>query len=73
MCYLIAKKFKQSGCISLKTKFGRELAELSSKLETEVNDDIQIVTNTRPTIYSEYEPYHFVHSYDEFESEIKML
>lgn len=73
MCYLIAKKFKESGCIALKTKFGKELAEFSNKLEKEVNDDIQIVTITRPTAYGEYEPYHFVHSYDEFESQIKSL
>lgn len=73
MCYLIAKKFKESGCIAFKTKFGKELADFSNKLENEVNDDIQLVTITRPTAYGEYEPYHFVHSYEEFEAKTKML
>lgn len=70
MCYLIVKK---SGCIAFKTKFGKELADFSNKLECELNADIQIVTITRPTAYGEYEPYHFVHSYDEFEAKAKML
>lgn len=42
MCYIIAKRLKQSGCIALKAR-------------------------------REYEPYHFVHSFKEFESAAHML
>lgn len=73
MCYIIAKRFKQSGCIALKAKRGEELAEFASNLQEELDDDIQIVAITRPTAYGEYEPYHFVHSFKEFESAAHML
>ena len=71
--YLVAKRFKKSGCIAFKTKRGQELAEFASNLQDELGDNIQIVAITRPTAYGEYEPYHFVHSFNEFATEAKML
>lgn len=68
MCYIIAKRFKQSGCIALKAERGIELAEFASNLQKELDDDIEIIVITRPIAYGEYEPYHFVHSFKEFES-----
>ena len=50
MCYIIAKRFKKSGCIALKAKRGKELAA-----------------------YGEYEPYHFVNSFEEFSKEASLL
>lgn len=67
MCYLIAKRFKQSGCIALQTKAGIEMAEFADALQEKLGYDIQIITISRPTAYGEYEPYHFVHSYKDFE------
>lgn len=60
MCYLIAKRFKKSGCIALKAKRGKELADFTTNLQKKLGYDIQIVAITRPTAYGEYEPYHFV-------------
>ena len=64
MCYLIAKRFKKSGCIALKAKRGKELADFTTNLQKKLGYDIQIVAITRPTAYGEYEPYHFVNSLD---------
>lgn len=60
MCYIIAKRFKKSGCIALKAKRGKELADFATNLQKKLGYDIQIVAITRPTAYGEYEPYHFV-------------
>ena len=62
MCYIIAKRFKKSGCIALKAKRGKELADFTTNLQKKLGYDIQIVAITRPTAYGEYEPYHFVNS-----------
>ena len=66
MCYLIAKRFNQSGCIALQTEAGEEMAQFADALQEKLGYDIQIITISRPTAYGEYEPYHFVQSYDEF-------
>lgn len=73
MCYLIAKKFKESGSIALKTKRGKELAYFVDVLQDEIGYDIQLVTITRPSAYGEYEPYEFVESYEDFEKRVKMI
>ena len=54
MCYLIAKIFKKSGCIALKAKRGKELADFATNLQKKLGYDIQIVAITRPTAYGEY-------------------
>lgn len=73
MCYVIAKRFKQSGCIAMRAKRGKELADFTFDLQEKLGDDIQIVAITRPTAYGEYEPYHFVHSFEEFSQEASLL
>ena len=36
-------------------------------------DRIQLVTNSRPSAYGEYEPYHFVDTEQEFEQAVKNM
>lgn len=73
MCYLIAKRFKKSGCIALQTEAGKEMAYFADALQEKLGYDIQIITISRPMAYGEYEPYHFVDSYDEFSRQASLL
>ena len=73
MCYLIAKRFKKSGCVALHTEAGEEMAQFADALQEKLGYDIQIITISRPTAYGEYEPYHFVNSYDEFSKQASQL
>ena len=70
MCYIIAKRFKKSGCVALKAKRGKELADFATDLQKKLGYDIQIVAITRPTAY---EPYKFVNSFEEFSIEASRL
>ncbi|NMB43057.1 MAG: hypothetical protein GX995_02870 [Clostridiales bacterium] len=73
MCYLIAKRFNESGSIALKTTRGKKLAYFADELQEKVGYDIQLVTITRPSAYGEYEPYYFVNSYEEFEKKVSLM
>lgn len=73
MCYLIAKKFNESGSIALKAVRGKELAYFVDEFQEKIGYDIQLVTITRPSAYGEYEPYHFVDSYEEFEKKVNLM
>lgn len=73
MCYLVAKRFKQSGSIVLKTKKGRDLSNFSYHLYKELGKDIHLITLSRPSAYGEYAPFTYVHSYEEFEKAAKAL
>lgn len=73
MCYLIAKKFKEEGCIAFQTTPEKQMADFIEKIQNEVSDDIQIFSLSRPSAYGEYEPYTFVYFYQEFESRAKKL
>ena len=73
MCYLIAKRFKKSGCIALQTEPGKEMAKFADAIQEKLGYDIQIITISRPTAYVEYEPYHFVISYEEFSKQASLL
>lgn len=73
MCYIIAKRFKKSGCVALKARRGKELADFASNLQEKLGYDIQIVAITRPAAYGEYEPYHFVNIFEEFSFEASRL
>lgn len=73
MCYLVAKKVNISGCIALRTKFGKELADFVDALQEELGYDIQIITISRPSAYKEYEPYYFVQTYKEFAERARKL
>lgn len=45
MCYLVAKIFKQHGCLSLLAEYGAELASLVDYLgRKKTDDDVQIFT-----------------------------
>lgn len=73
MCYLIAKRMKKTGCIALQTEPGEEMAKFADEIQERLGYDIEIITISRPTAYGEYEPYHFVNSYEEFEKEASLL
>ena len=71
MCYLIAKKFGETGCLAVQMALGEHLADLKEKLIQVVGyDSIQLVTISRPSAYGEYEPYHFVDTEQEFEEAV---
>ena len=73
MCYLVAKRINKTGCIALQTEPGEEMAQFANRIQERLGYDIEIITISRPTAYGEYEPYHFVSSYEEFEKEASLL
>lgn len=73
MCYLIAKRMNKPGCIALQTEPGEEIAKFADRIQERLGYDIEIITISRPTAYSENEPYHFVRNYEEFEKEASLL
>lgn len=74
MCYLIAKKFNDVGCLAIQMTHGQHLAEFKNRLiQTVGYDTIQLVTISRPSAYGEYEPYHFVDTEQEFEKIVTQM
>ena len=73
MCYLVAKRINKTGCIALQTEPGEEMAKFANRIQERLGYDIEIITISRPTAYGEYERYHFVSSYEEFEKEASLL
>ena len=74
MCFLIAKKFNDIGCLALQTSHGQHLVDFKKKLISEIGTDrIQLVTISRPSAYGEYEPYKFIDTENEFEQAVKRL
>lgn len=73
MSYLVAKRFKEIGCIALEVKRGKELADFVHRMNHELDSNIEIVTISRPEAYGEYSPYRFVDTYEEFEAETRKL
>ena len=74
MCYLIAKDRESQDCLALKTKHGKHLVELKRELNQAVGyKGVQLVTISRPTVYGEYAPYHFVDTEQEFKSLVRSL
>ncbi len=52
MCYLVAKKFGQIGCIALQTNHGKHLVQMKKNLINIIgHKDIQLVTISRPSAY----------------------
>lgn len=44
MCYLIAKKFDKQGCIAIKTRHGKALADFTKSLQKEIGQNgVQLV------------------------------
>ena len=71
MCYLVATNSGNNGCVALKTTHGKHLSEFKRSIEEKVGyEKIQLVTVSRPSAYSEYEPYIFVDSKEEFLSAV---
>ena len=71
MCYLIAKKFDDKGCIAVKTKHGEKLSAFAAELQEEIGyNGVQLVTISRPSAYGEYEPYRIVDSFDKFKEAV---
>ena len=67
MCYLIAKKFNDHGCIALQTNFGQDLKYLSDYLTYRtVGKGMQIVTINNILGYPEYKPYTLIDNEKEF-------
>lgn len=74
MCFLIAKKFNDIGCLALQTSHGQHLVDFKKKLISEIGTDrIQLVTISRPSAYGEYAPYQFIDTEKEFEKAVKKL
>ena len=74
MCYLVAKKFNDIGCIALQTTHGQHLADFKRTLIAEIGaEEVQLVTISRPSAYGEYEPYRFVETEQEFEDAVKNM
>lgn len=74
VCYLIAKKINDIGCLALQTAHGKHLVDFKRKLIAEIGTDkVQLVTISRPSAYGEYEPYRFVDTEQEFEQAVKRL
>ena len=71
MCYLIAKKHNQPGCIAYETERSKTLAALVSYLGLKTLDkDIQILTLTDMDTFGEYKPYKMVQTELEFISKV---
>lgn len=71
MCYLIAKEFNKKGCIAVKTRHGKSLADFTEKLQKQIGlNGVQLVTISRPSAYGEYEPYEIVESKEKFQQRV---
>ena len=74
MCYLIAKKYDQPGCIALETTRGKRLAGIVSSLGKELaGRNVQILSVTDMDVYGEYKPYTLVSSEKEFLDQARAL
>lgn len=63
MCYLIAKKFDEEGCLAVEVERGKALAALVTYLGLRtLNKGIQILTVSDMDTYGEYKPYHLIES-----------
>jgi len=72
VCYLIAKKFNDIGCLALQTSHGQYLVDFKRKLIAEIGrDKVQLITISRPSAYGKYEPYRFADTEQEFEQAVK--
>ncbi len=67
MCYLLAKKFDEQGCLAMQAESGKKLAALVSFLTEEtLEKDIQIVTISDMEAFGEYKPYTLIASKSQF-------
>lgn len=74
MCYLLAKRFDEKGCIAWKTKHGKALADFAEELQEQISQNgVQLVTISRPSAYGEYEPYEIIGTREEFHERVLIL
>ena len=74
MCYLVAKKFDKKGCIAVKTRHGKALADFTENLQKQIgNNEVQLVTICRPSAYGEYEPYEIMENEVKFRERVLTL
>ena len=74
MSYLVAKKYDVPGCIAVKVKRGKALAEIVIELgRTYAGQNIQILTVSSIEAYGEYGPYTVLGSMKEFIYEVKNM
>lgn len=70
MCYIIAKKYKERGCIALKYKPGYKLASLVEYLTHETIEkgkEVEVfIIGNNTDIYGEYAPYTFIENEIDF-------
>ena len=58
MCYLIAKNNQGGSSLAIQMMHGKELAKLKQKLLSDLpGEEIQLLTVSRPSAYTEYEPF----------------
>lgn len=71
MCYLIAKKFNEKGCVAVEAERGKALSALVSYLGLKTLDKgIQILTVTDMDTFGEYKPYTIISTEKEFISKV---
>ena len=71
MCYLIAKKFNEIGCVAVKSESNRATAGLISFLSDRTKEkDIQVLSVSDTDGYGEYKPYRFVQTEKDFIDEV---
>ena len=74
MCYLIAKRFDEQGCIAVKSEHGKKLSNFTRDLQNKIGfNGVQLVTISRPGAYGEYEPYQLIGSMDEFRERVLQM
>ena len=76
MCYVVVTDANKQGCVAFKTRFGKELSELTKELNRIAprrGIQIVIVTISRPTAYGEYAPYSFVQSEEELKEAVRTM
>ena len=74
MCYVVVTDTNKQGCVAFKTRFGKELSELTKELNRITpRRRIQIVIISRPTAYGEYAPYNFVQSEEELKEAVRIM
>ena len=72
MCYLIAKNNQGGSSLAIQMMHGKELAKLKQKLLSDLpGEEIQLLTVSRPSEYTEYEPFCFMDTTDHFAQEVK--
>ena len=72
MCYLIAKNNQGGSSLAIQMMHGKELAKLKQKLLSDLPaEEIQLLTVSRPSAYTEYELFCFMDTPDHFAQEVK--